>query len=391
MSDKLKKNAARSSAAMTKKTWSYWERDLIPSKQELIVVGAGFTGLSAAIHAKMNHPKWKVLVLERAVYAEGASTKNAGFACYGTLGEIQADIGTMGRDLAFSLLRQRLEGLRFLKDLVGSANMDFQVLGGTELFLKGEEEAAQNANGIMEHVNDEFIDLNQGAPLFQRRAVQKSFSNIIQAVYSPLEAQLHPAKALSVLELKAEDLGITILKGVEVKAQEGLKDYWRLRTSAGSWQCKKLLYCTNAFGINGTSLDISPARNQVLITKAFNHGLNAGNYHAQEGYIYFRTVKDRLLIGGARHLDAENETTNELGLNQFLQSHLQDFLDQHLNLKGRYEIDQQWSGIIATAKSKEPIVEELESNLWYCGRFGGMGVALSAITGKRAADLLDGN
>jgi len=47
---------------------------------DLIVVGAGFTGLSTAIHFKKHHKKANVLVLDRGIFPSGASSKNAGFA-----------------------------------------------------------------------------------------------------------------------------------------------------------------------------------------------------------------------------------------------------------------------------------------------------------------------
>lgn len=56
---------------------SYWEKkNLI--QYDLILVGAGFVGLSTAIHYKEKHPGRSVLVLERGVFPSGASTRNAG-------------------------------------------------------------------------------------------------------------------------------------------------------------------------------------------------------------------------------------------------------------------------------------------------------------------------
>ena len=372
---------------MLQKTWSYWEREFFPQKSDLIIVGAGFTGLSAAIHAALKFPNWRILVLERGAEAEGASSKNAGFACYGTIGEILSDIQLMGKEAALNLVCERLEGLAFLKDIVGEHHMDWQKLGGTEVYLKGEEDAWDESLSHLENLNQGLKELTQANNLFQECAVPQNLKSGIGAIYSPLEAQLHPAKALRVLQSKAQELGVKILKGVEVLNYYQEQD-WRLETTAGNWICDRLLYCTNAFGMPGTELDIVPARNQVLISKAFDHGLPLGNYHAQEGYLYFRTVGRRLLIGGARHLDTEAETTSQLGLNTFLQDHLKRFVAEDLQMQG-FEVEQQWSGIIATGKSKQFIAKALKPNLWYCGRFGGMGVALSTKAGKEIVDLIE--
>lgn len=69
---------------------SYWEQKNF-FRYELIVIGSGFTGLSTAINFKKKNPKARVLILEKGVFPTGASTKNAGFACFGSLTEILDD------------------------------------------------------------------------------------------------------------------------------------------------------------------------------------------------------------------------------------------------------------------------------------------------------------
>ena len=58
---------------------SYWEKKSFFGLQDLIIVGSGIVGLTAAIHFKAKYPNKKVLVLERGIIPQGASTKNAGF------------------------------------------------------------------------------------------------------------------------------------------------------------------------------------------------------------------------------------------------------------------------------------------------------------------------
>ena len=63
---------------------SYWEKQSL-LQYDHIVLGSGIVGLSAAISLKERQPQARVLVLERALLPTGASTKNAGFACIGSL------------------------------------------------------------------------------------------------------------------------------------------------------------------------------------------------------------------------------------------------------------------------------------------------------------------
>ena len=68
-------------------TFSYWERTAFIDNADVIIIGSGLVGLSAALHLKKQAPALNVLVLERGFLPTGASTKNAGFACFGTVSE----------------------------------------------------------------------------------------------------------------------------------------------------------------------------------------------------------------------------------------------------------------------------------------------------------------
>lgn len=71
---------------------SYWEQKSLIGNPDVAVIGAGITGLNAAIRLKQLDPALDVLVLERGALPEGASTRNAGFACFGSPSELLADL-----------------------------------------------------------------------------------------------------------------------------------------------------------------------------------------------------------------------------------------------------------------------------------------------------------
>ncbi|QNR24172.1 NAD(P)/FAD-dependent oxidoreductase [Croceimicrobium hydrocarbonivorans] len=371
------------------KTWSFWERQFYPQHWDLIVVGGGFCGLSMAYHFQKQNPLKKVLLLERDVLAEGASSKNAGFACYGTVGEYLSDVKLMGAEAALQLIERRIHGLNFLKALVGASQIDWQQLGGTELFFQDQREEWEAAQTHIEALNKTFGKYTQDA-LYQTDSETLN-RGILGSIYSPLEAQLDPVKALVQLRKLVTETGVRILNAIEVQAVESNAGAWQLETNQGIWQATQVVFATNAFGLPGYNLDLKPARNQVLVTQPFDHGLKPGNYHARKGYIYFRTIGDRLLIGGARHLALEAETTSQMGLTTTIQDYLQQFLTNDLAMGDQWKIESQWSGIIATGNSKEPLMQSLEPGLWYCGRFGGMGVALSTQFAAEAVKVLEGN
>ena len=63
---------------------SFWEK-IAFTKYDLIVVGGGITGLFSALSFNKKHPNSRIAILDRGIFPNGASTKNAGFACLSTV------------------------------------------------------------------------------------------------------------------------------------------------------------------------------------------------------------------------------------------------------------------------------------------------------------------
>ena len=70
---------------------SYWELKNWFSNVDFTIVGSGIVGLHCALNLREKFPKSKILILEKGVLPQGASTKNAGFACFGSISEIIDD------------------------------------------------------------------------------------------------------------------------------------------------------------------------------------------------------------------------------------------------------------------------------------------------------------
>ncbi|MBT8220244.1 MAG: FAD-dependent oxidoreductase, partial [Bacteroidia bacterium] len=106
------------------------------------------------------------------------------------------------------------------------------------------------------------------------------------------------------------------------------------------------------------------------------------------GYVYFRNVGERVLIGGGRNLDTEGETTTDFGSNNNIEKYLLNILSTHILTDCDFEIEYQWSGIMGFNKSKLPRVERLPTGIHVAIGLGGMGVALGSLVGRQVADLL---
>jgi glycine/D-amino acid oxidase-like deaminating enzyme len=91
---------------------SYWEIKNWFTNLDFTIVGSGIVGLHAALALRERFPSAKILVLEKGVLPQGASTKNAGFACFGSLSEIIDDLKTHTEEEVLQLIQKRYAGFK---------------------------------------------------------------------------------------------------------------------------------------------------------------------------------------------------------------------------------------------------------------------------------------
>lgn len=227
---------------------SYWEQKHFLN-HDLVVVGAGFVGLSTAIHFKRKHPKAKILVLERGVFPTGASTKNAGFACFGSLTEILDDFWTMTQDEVVELVQRRYKGLQKIRKEFGDKVLDYKTLGGFELIDQEQLAAVEQIPEINQILKKTFK-----GPVFSKvgKIDKLGFSDSVQTVVkNAFEGELDPGKYLAALWELAGKTGVKIITGVEVLEIE--KDTGKLLAMDKglnrefNFEGDRVAICSNAF------------------------------------------------------------------------------------------------------------------------------------------------
>lgn len=369
-------------------TLSYWELKNWFTNVDFTIVGSGIVGLHAALRLRERFPQAKILVLEKGLLPQGASTKNAGFACFGSLSEIVDDLATHSEEEVVQLVQKRWEGLQLLRKNLGDSAIDFKPYGGYELFLEEDRELFESCVQKLPFVNEMLRPMFK-ADVFAKQIDRFRFNNVNEyCVFNPFEAQIDTGNMMQALLQKVHANGILLLNKVEVTGFSDGVGNVEVRLGDFSFTSAKLLFATNGFASHLTKNAVKPARAQVLITKPIEALDIKGTFHFDRGYYYFRNIGDRILLGGGRNLDFDAENTTEFGQTQIIQQRLEQLLKDVI-LPGReFEIEHRWSGIMGMGASKRPIVEQLSGNV-YCGvRLGGMGVAIGSLVGKELAELV---
>lgn len=363
---------------------SFWEDALINRKYDLIVVGAGLTGQSIAHFYKKEHPAARVLLLDRGFYPLGASTRNAGFACFGSVTEHMADLKIEDEAKIIDRIRRRIEGLNLLRSTLGDEAIGFETTGGCELFTDRE---------IFEQARDFIPECNRWLKRVSGvdEVYEPSDINGYPGINIKLEGALHPGKMMQRLQDLNTGMGIEYRWQTTVQDIDGDKGVVLLE-SGHSLKAEKIAVAVNSFTSSlMPAKNVEPGRGYVFVTKPLKKLNWKGVFHYDGGYVYFRNVgENRLLLGGARNTDRSTEQTTEFGTNRSIKAHLSDFASGVLKLEDDWDIEREWSGIMGFTQTKSPILEMQSDRVLLAAGLSGMGVALGMQLGREGASVLTG-
>lgn len=368
---------------------SYWEKQIYTKKADFIIVGAGLVGYSTALSLRLIFPRAVITILERGYLPSGASTKNAGFACFGSPTELLDDLKSMSEKEVMNILKMRWEGLQILRKRLGENTIDFEQNASFELFRTSEENIFEKSRAQLSYLNS-FIEDAIGLKNTFQSVPSNSFPfrSIIGIIKNKYEGQINTGKMMQKLHQMVVSQDINILFDTTVLSWEESSSVVKIATNHGELKAKKLLICTNGLVKNILpELPVEPARAQVLITKPLKNLNWKGTFHYDRGYYYFRNIDNRILLGGGRNLNFKGETTMSFDNTIQIQIALQQLLEQVISPNEKVEIDYYWSGIMGVGNSKKPLVKAISPNVLVGVRMGGMGVAMGSKIGEELAAL----
>ncbi|WP_395802410.1 NAD(P)/FAD-dependent oxidoreductase [Daejeonella sp.] len=374
-------------------TFSYWEQGAFFKGFDVLIIGSGIVGLSAALNLKSKNQKLKIGILESGFLPSGASTKNAGFACFGSVSELIDELNSSGEDELLKLVEMRWIGLQKLRKNLGDKAICFNQFGGYELFRNNEAELANSCIENIPYLNKILSPIIGTTDIFavnNHEIASFGFANSTHLIKNKNEGQIDTGKMMHALLSKVQGMGISIFNNCRVEKIEYDTKEKILISNQGRFLTRKVILASNAFIKDlFPEVDVKPGRGQVLISEEIKNLKIKGCFHYNRGFTYFRNIDNRVLLGGARDLDFEGEETYNMGITNTIQNALEKLLEEVILPNQKVKIESRWSGIMGFGSELKPIVKELKSGIFCAVRCNGMGVAMGSLLGEQVAELID--
>ena len=367
---------------------SYWEKSTYLENIDFLIIGSGIVGLSTAIFLKKKNKNYKVLVIDRGYLPTGASTKNAGFTCFGSPTELFDDLQNMNELTVWDTFSNRYTGLNTLFELVQKDKIAYRECKSWDIISSKKNNDI--TKDFIEYINHKAYEITGVKEIYHEDkliSTKFGFEGINTSYCNKLEGAIHTGKMIQELYKKAILNDVNVLFGMNAEKLDHSAQENVIETQFGEIKAKNTIIATNGFAKKWIKDDILPARAQVIITNEIPDLKINGTFHYEKGYYYFRNVGNRVLLGGGRNLDFKGETTEEFGSSEQIRLKLLELLKNVILPKHTYEIQDSWSGIMGVGKSKSPIIKKINNNTAIGVRMGGMGVAIGAQVGKKLADL----
>jgi len=367
-------------------------------RADVAILGAGFTGLSAALHLKEAEPGLKVVVLEQAFVGYGASGRNAGFAM--TLFGLTLSLTALrfGRQAAAEAHHYMERAVDYVGELVGRYRIecDYERPG----FLRVATSPAyvrriQHEIELAARLGLEGIEWLDAAAL--REQVHSPL--YLGAWWEPRCALLNPAKYVRGLKRAAEEQGARIYEGTPVLAVERRPDGFRLRTPQGSVHAAKIVFATNAYShlLPPLRRKQVPAFTYIVLTEPLAPERLApigwrnrqGIEDARNLVHYYRLTPDNRLLMGGGDVGVPFGRRMDLDANERIFRELEAYIPRVFPSLRGVRIEARWGGPVSVTVDMAPAIGFVgDRRAVYALGCIGHGVALTTMNGQIIRDLI---
>lgn len=368
----------------------------LPQRVDVAVVGAGFTGLSAA--RGLANRGASVAVLEAETIGWGASSRNGGMVLTGLKLGANKLISMYGREMARRMYAASLASIDCVEQIVREEGIDcdFSRCGHLEVACKQKhfDDYARQVEVIAREFNHQ-LQVVAKSELAGEIGSQIYFGGMVDEV----SAGLNPAQYVAGLARGAERAGAGIfekapVQKIECGAQQGMLG-WQVTTSRGSLWAKDVLVATSGYTGAATPYlrrKIIPIGSYIIATEVLSEQLarelsprNRMIYDSKNYLYYYRLTPDwRMLFGGRAAFFPENEQTIRQSAD-ILRRGMVEVYPQLRDVKVEYV----WGGTLDFAFDIMPHAGQADG-LYFALGYAGHGVAMATYQGQKMAEWITG-
>ena len=368
-------------------------------KADLVVIGAGFTGLWTALIAKQADPNRDVVLLEAGETGIGASGRNGGFVASSLTHSFQNGLNRWPDELKklVGLGHKNLDGI---EETIKQFNIDCDFIRSGEINIANEGYQIDELREEAEH-SAQYGERMQFLDREQIRARVNS-PTYLAAIHDPAVALVNPARLAWGLRRACLEVGVRLFEGTQVTALEEMRGAILVKTSCGQVESKKVALATNAFPplLKRLSFYVVPVYDYVLMTEPLSkEQRDAIGWHGREGlsdngnqFHYYRTTADgRILWGG---YDAiyyrDNEVAPHLENRPASFARLAEHFFQTFPTLTGLRFTHAWGGVIDTCSRYTAFWgKAMHGKVAYSLGYTGLGVGASRFGAQVMLDLLD--
>ncbi len=369
------------------------EQEHVRERVDVLVIGAGYTGLSAA--RRLAKSGATVLVVEREHIGFGASSRNAGQALTGLRLDPKTLVARYGESQARQLFKSSLFALEHLEALLAAESIDceYERTGHIQAAWKaGHFESLRKEQAILSRVFGHPVEVLSKDQ--QRREIGSDRYHGV--LVDQRSGALNPAQYVNGLADAAKRAGAAIATGITVERLNRSDNAWTVTTNRGPIHARDVLIATNGYtgaatpvlqgsmvSIGSYSVVTEPLAEADALRLLPNRRMA---YDSKQFLYYFRLTSDhRLLFGGRASFTQANENTTRRAA-----AILRQGINTVFPELARTPLAYAWGGQVSIARDQRPHAGRLGDGTYFAGAYAGHGIAMATLLGDLTARRIGG-
>lgn len=360
---------------------------------DVAIIGAGYTGLSSALHLAKGGMKVAVLEAERIGY--GASGRNGGIIGAVHAGRLRREIRRHGIERFRDRCRIGAETVQAVEDLVREHRIDCDFERAGEMCLAHSPRHLP----VLRESARVLSELGFPTAFLERAELAREMRTDLYhgAFIDRQAAHVHPGKYVHGLGRAARGLGVAVYEKTRVAGIGRDAKGAVVRTGRGDVRARHVVIATNGYTGRLHPFFVGryyPLRSYIVATEPLSESdwesLGWRNrracYDTKIMLYYFRPTRDRRIVFGGRADYAERE-------NAAMYDQLEQAIGQVFpSVRGRYRISHRWHGFLGFTFDRTPRIDRLPDvpAAWYSIGYSGHGVGVATFAGKVLASNLLG-